>query len=306
MQALLSPVRLRPRRRFDWLPERVRRRPCGGLLAVAALLLAAVAASAQTPVPQAPSVEPELLARAAEIAYRREITRPVPAGIRNTDPELIRRARYATKPLIGYVSRNFPEAANWDWAVNVVKRDEPIAVCLPAGKILISSGLFDRMRLTDHEFAAIVAHVIAHALSGDDARDAAAAYERMRGSTRADPDVNRAALQLADVLAALTATAHYDTAAEKAAATLALDLMARAGVDPRAALDAWRKVARAGGASPPGFLALHPAGAEQIAAIEAQLPLVLPVYDEVVAGRTPREPRPPMPVGGTPDPPMRH
>ena len=138
------------------------------------------------------------------------------------------------------------------WILSVETRPDAIAYCLPAGKILVTSALFDRVKLGDDEFAAIVAHVIAHALIGQDANDAVAAYERTRGTATPDPDANRAAVQLADALAKLIASDHYDAAAEQAADTVALELMAGAGINPGVVAGAWRKVAAAGGSAAQG------------------------------------------------------
>ena len=62
-----------------------------------------------------------------------------------------------------------------------------------------------------------------------------------------------------------------------------LELAARAGYDPRAAANVWRKMsqlgAQSGNAQPPQFLSTHPAHATRIREIEANLPKVMPLYE---------------------------
>ena len=260
-----------------------------------ALLFLAAAAAAQSPVPERPKIDPAVLGRAADLVYSRDLTHARTAKALNVDPALLSRTRRAVEPLVSYAPDVLPAAAHWSWIVSVETRPDAIAFCLPAGQILVTSALFDRVKLTDAEFAAVIAHVIAHALIGRDANDAVAAYQRTRGTATPDPDVNRAAVQLAEALASLMASDHYDAAAEKAADTVALELMARSGIDPGVAAGAWRKVAAAGGSSAQGLAALHPAGNERIAAIEAQVPGMMPLYQKALAARPPPDSGQPMP-----------
>jgi len=64
-----------------------------------------------------------------------------------------------------------------------------------------------------------------------------------------------------------------------------MELAARAGYDPRAAADVWRKMTKltqaAGKGQPPQFLSTHPGHESRIRDIEANLPKVLPLHDAV-------------------------
>ena len=66
---------------------------------------------------------------------------------------------------------------------------------------------------------------------------------------------------------------------------MGLELAARAGHDPRAAVSVWHKMAKLSqsGAKdsrgqPPQFLSTHPSHQNRIREIEANLPKVLPLY----------------------------
>lgn len=81
----------------------------------------------------------------------------------DTDPQL-QRVRAISRRIIANVSRWNPEAADWQWEVNLFKSDSVNAFCMPGGKIAFFSGLVDTLKLTDDEIAIVAGHEIAHAL----------------------------------------------------------------------------------------------------------------------------------------------
>ena len=65
---------------------------------------------------------------------------------------------------------------------------------------------------------------------------------------------------------------------ESEADDIGLELMARAGYDPHAALTLWNKMSAAESSGQPKFLSTHPAPKERIKDIQKNLPRVLPLY----------------------------
>ncbi len=100
---------------------------------------------------------------------------------------------------------------------------------------------------------------------------------RARG---ASGDVGTAALAQA---AQLAITLPYSRGHETDADLVGLELSARAGYDPRAAVSLWRKMGAASRGQPPPFLSTHPGHAQRIAEIERSLPRVLPLYEKAAA-----------------------
>jgi predicted Zn-dependent protease len=89
-------------------------------------------------------------------------------------------------------------------------------------------------------------------------------------------DLGTAALaQAADVALALP----YSRGQEVDADLAGLEMAARAGYDPRAAVSVWRKMSAAGGGQPPAWLSTHPDHQRRIQEIEAALPKVMPLYE---------------------------
>jgi Zn-dependent protease with chaperone function len=234
-------------------------------------------AAAANPVPEA------TILKAAELAYEREILRARAKGALDMNGRQAGIVRGVLQPIVANAGTLHPETANWSWAISVEVRDEPVAYCLPGGKILVSTGLVDRPGLTRAEVGAVLAHAIAHAIAGDDAK---AAVARLVSDGRAgSPDPNRTILNLAEILTKVITEAPHGVEDERAADTRALELMARLGVDPRPAVDAWRKIARAGGATPPGFLALHTFWPARIGELEAQMPAMVALYEKALSER---------------------
>ena len=226
----------------------------------------------------------ETVIRAAELAYTRDLARARASGALNADRGQLAGLRRILQPLLFGAGTLRSDAKNWNWAISVETRNEPVAYCLPGGRILVSTGFIERPKLTLAEQSALLAHAIAHALAGHDADEAMARLAREGGAASADP--NRTVVRLADILAKVVAAEPHATADERTADTLALELMARSGVDPRASVDAWRKIARAGGATPPGFLALHPTWPERFAELEAQMPAMVALYETTLRERS--------------------
>ena len=69
--------------------------------------------------------------------------------------------------------------------------------------------------------------------------------------------------------------------AESEADRYGIELAARAGYDPHAAISLWEKMGRAStGSQPPKFLSTHPAPDNRIQALQALVPRMMPIYEQ--------------------------
>ena len=91
--------------------------------------------------------------------------------------------------------------------------------------------------------------------------------------------------QLAGMAKQLALDLPFSRSMESEADLYGLELAARAGYDPRAAVTLWQKMAGDGGGSGPGFLSTHPSSGDRIAALQNAVPRVLPLYEAARARR---------------------
>lgn len=172
---------------------------------------------------------------------------------------------------------------DWRWEVNVVRSREIGMFCLPGGKLVVYSGLLDRMRLKDDELGVLFGHMIAHALR-EQVRDRLSAQQaapfgtdplpQLFGVTEFDGSPPQAPGLGSPILAM-----RYDATDETEADVIGADIAARAGFDPRAALSLWDKLADATrGDRGTGFIHIHPYSEARRLDIIKRLPDMLAQY----------------------------
>ena len=86
------------------------------------------------------------------------------------------------------------------------------------------------------------------------------------------------AVDLASAVSSVTFQLPHSREQEAEADVMGLELMARAGYDPHAAITLWKKMEAAEGSAPPQFLSTHPASQNRIAELERHIPQVEPLY----------------------------
>lgn len=74
----------------------------------------------------------------------------------------------------------------------------------------------------------------------------------------------------------------FSRAEETEADLIGMDIAARAGFDPRAALTLWQKMGSIGGAEQKQFLSTHPSGRSRMTVLSRHLPETLPLYADAL------------------------
>jgi predicted Zn-dependent protease len=90
---------------------------------------------------------------------------------------------------------------------------------------------------------------------------------------------------VAGAVANVTLNLPQSRTAEQEADRIGVELAARAGYDPRAAIALWQKMEKLGGGQPPKFLSTHPPHEDRIHDLEAYSAKVLPLYQQASAKR---------------------
>ncbi|WP_367619748.1 M48 family metallopeptidase [Caballeronia sp. SEWSISQ10-4 2] len=202
------------------------------------------------------------------------------------DNPLVKRARDVANREIPFALKWNDRSKNWKWEVNVVRSDEIRMYCLPGGKIVIYSGLIERLRLDDNELGMMIGHEIAHALR-EHARDRLGRQQAAQLSTGTIPplfgfaDISSTTLGIGEQLLAM----RYTPADETEADVIGSEIASRAGYDPRAAVTLWKKIDARTRRTPNGFIWMHPFGAARVHDLMKRLPDMMPLYAKAI-GKT--------------------
>ncbi|MEW6689779.1 MAG: M48 family metallopeptidase [Pseudomonadota bacterium] len=220
--------------------------------------------------------------RSAAQQYGQLMRAAAQKGALNADKAQVERLRNIARALIPHSARFNPDAARWRWEVNVVASKSVNAFCMPGGKIVFFSGILEQLQLTDDEAAVIMGHEIGHALLEHGRARMSEQVLKSVGISIAAIVLNLGQLST-EVLAQaanLAVSLPYARRHESDADLVGMELAARAGYDPRAAIAVWQKMQKLAGGrgQPPQFLSTHPSHETRIRDMEAAMPRVLPLY----------------------------
>ena len=180
-------------------------------------------------------------------------------------------------------------ARGWKWEINVIGSQQINAFCMPGGKIAVLTGIIDKLELTDDELAMVLGHEMAHALR-EHARARMSKGALTQGAARIGGAVIASIFgidpNITDLAARGTASLlnlKFSRSDETEADLVGMEIAARAGYDPRAAVTLWEKMGKAGKKASPEWFSTHPSGTSRIAELKKNLPRVIPLYERAVA-----------------------
>src|SRR5882762_241772 len=230
--------------------------------------------------PQLLLVSSEQVNQSAEEAYRQVLAQARREGALDRNPAQIRQVEAIVGRLIPQTAAFRKDAPGWDWEAHVLSSSEVNAWCMPGGKIAVYTGLLERLQPADDELAAVLGHEIGHALRehGRERMSIALAEQLALDTVGALAKVPRPALDLAPMLLDLTLNLPYSRTQEAEADRVGVELAARAGYDPRAAIALWEKMRKLGGSQPPKFLSTHPAPEDRIRYLSIYAEKLMPLY----------------------------
>lgn len=205
------------------------------------------------------------------------------------DPAANERVTRVGRRIASVVGQDLPGA---QWEFVVFDSPEVNAFALPGGKVGVYTGLL-KLATTDDELAIVMGHEIGHvtARHGAERMTLDQGVQLLGGVVGAAADTKLSTntsnlVKLAygagsQVLGVLPHSRFQESEADK----IGLRYAAKAGYDPRAAIEFWRKMNQQGSASAgPTFLRTHPSGEDRIAQLQAELPEVLPLYQAARSG----------------------
>ncbi len=175
------------------------------------------------------------------------------------------------------------------WEVVVFKDKTPNAFALPGNKIGVHSGMLTLVDNQD-QLAAVIGHEVGHVLakhSNERASQNMAVSQGMsiiQAISTPQTALGQTAIGLLGVGAQYGILMPYSRAHESEADIIGVDLMAKAGFDPRQSIGLWQKMEQASqGRQPLEFMSTHPSHATRIQDLEQHMPQAMALFQQAQA-----------------------
>ncbi|WP_133501335.1 M48 family metallopeptidase [Cognatilysobacter terrigena] len=199
--------------------------------------------------------------------------------------------------VVGALTRQLaPEWQQGGWEVALFQKDEPNAFALPGGKVGVYTGIF-KVATNQDQLAAVIGHEIGHVVARHH-------DERITKQMEAQTIVGLAgAIAGAKYGSGIgNAVSQYGAAGaqtlfllpnsrqqESEADIIGQQMMAKAGFDPRQAVNLWQNMAALDSSRPPTFLSTHPDPQSRLAELSQRAGGLMPTYQQAQAsGLRPR------------------
>ncbi|WP_423822606.1 M48 family metallopeptidase [Salinisphaera sp. SPP-AMP-43] len=179
------------------------------------------------------------------------------------------------------------QAADGPWQVTVFKSDQVNAFALPGGNIGVYSGL---LPVTENgaQLAAVIGHEVGHVLAGHPNERMSEQYATQGGLSvlsaflgGAGGAGSQAIMSALGVGAQVGILLPFSRAQESEADVIGLELMARAGFDPRESVQLWQNMSKASdGEQPNEFLSTHPSNDNRIQALSSHMDHAMQLYQQ--------------------------
>ncbi|AZR80901.1 M48 family metallopeptidase [Thiomicrospira sp. S5] len=227
-------------------------------------------------------VSEQEMQKGADQAYREVLAEAEKNHALNTDPKELKRLRTIASRLVPQTKIYREDAPDWHWEVNLLKSDELNAWCMPGGKIAFYTGIIDTLHLTDDEIAAIMGHEMAHALREHSRERASQQMVSQAGLTALSilTGIQGPALDASNMVMQTTFLLPNSRTHETEADRMGVELAARAGYDPYAAVSVWEKMGKLSKDAPPEFLSTHPSNATRVDDLKKYAAMVEPLYQQ--------------------------
>ena len=219
--------------------------------------------------------------RLSAISYNEQNQKAKEKNILVTSGPTYNRLKTISNRLIAQTSVFRDDTRQWNWQLTLINAPILNATCAPGGKITFYTGLIEQLNLTDDEIAAIMGHEIAHALRehGRERLSQAMTQNALTSIALAAAGPYGSAINAANQATQYILVLPNSRQNESEADAIGIELAARAGYNPQAAISVWQKMNKATeGKNPPEFLSTHPSGDTRIEQITELLPAVQPLY----------------------------
>jgi predicted Zn-dependent protease len=228
---------------------------------------------------------------ASKEAYVATISELRKEGKLETDSRVTQRVDRITERLVAQAIKKRPATASWEWSIEVI--DDPNTVnawCMAGGRMAVYTGLLQKIDPTDDELAQVLGHEISHALANHTAERMSVALATNAGVALAGILAkDQRVMSVAATAATVAVQLPNSRAAESEADEIGIEIAAKAGYDPNAAISLWQKMQKVGGENPPEFLSTHPSPENRQQRLAELAPKMMPYYEQA-KGHAPTHP----------------
>lgn len=181
-----------------------------------------------------------------------------------------------------------PAMRSTQWEVKIFAEDSANAFALPGGKIGVHTGML-KVAENQHQLASVIGHEIGHVWAKHSNERVSQGFLTQTGmqlAAVAAGDMTSEKQQLLGLLgvgAQVGIILPFSRKHESEADEIGLELMARAGFDPRQSVELWKNMQKAGSGSTPEFLSTHPGTDSRIRDLNAKMDRALKIYQQAQA-----------------------
>src|SRR5262245_18924180 len=185
---------------------------------------------------------------------------------------------------VGQRLASVADKPDYRWEFNVIESETVNAWCLPGGKIAFYTGIYPVLQ-DEAGMAFVMGHEIAHALLRHGAERMSQNLAASLGGTLLGafvgikyPEQQKLVLAAYGAGVGLGILLPYSRKHESEADAVGLELMAKAGFDPRASVEVWKRMSQSNPNQPPEFLSTHPSHETRIRDLEERMAPAVALY----------------------------
>ena len=179
------------------------------------------------------------------------------------------------------------------WEVAVFEEESPNAFALPGGKIGVHTGMF-KVAENQHQLAVVIGHEVGHVMARHGNERISTDLAVQTGTQLAAMMIGGSTKQQQQLMGLLGLGTQvgvllpFSRKHESEADLIGIELMARAGFNPKESIQLWKNMARSNKASPLVFLSTHPSGPTRIANLNRHMNRALGLYEQArINGKRP-------------------